>query len=223
MKTLYESILASSHAGKAGVDALYEKYGIDPDWVTVNADGTIDYAGTIVISNQQMTKLPFRFNRVNGSMHIRSCGLTTLEGAPKYVAHDFKVFNNNLTSLEGSPEYVGWEFGCSYNKIQTLKGGPKKVGKAYFCYNNELTSLEGAPKNIHAEFNCSNNKLTSLKGCPEDVNGRFDCTNNPLTSFEHGPKKAKYYSVRNIFDISNVKNITKEILKYTKTLKIELT
>ena len=82
--------------------------------------------------------------------------LTSLEGAPKKVGGDFKVWAPSLTSLEGAPKEVGGDFSCVW------------------C--GSLTSLEGAPEKVNGKFNCSMcSDLTSLEGAPKEVGSDFDC------------------------------------------------
>ena len=134
-----ESILSSTRTGKAGIDEVLRQYGLDPAKATLNADGTIDYDGYVLLNNKNLTnlsKLPFKFRNVNG---------------------DFSCCNNQLTTLDGCPRIVKGDFDCSYNKLVNLKGGPKQVGGHYLCYDNELTSLEGLPKKLSLKLYCYGN------------------------------------------------------------------
>ena len=140
-----ESILSSTRTGKVHLDEELKKYDLDPKDATLNADGTIDYDGNVILVYYNFTKLPFKFRNVNG---------------------DFSCCNNQLTTLDGCPRIVKGDFDCSYNKLVNLKGGPKQVGGHYLCYDNELTSLEGLPKKLNNVLYCYN---TPTKFTEEDV------------------------------------------------------
>ena len=165
-----ESILSSTHTGKAHLDEELKKYGLDPAKAKFNADGSIDYNGDVEMNSIGLTKLPFKFRKVNGY---------------------FDISYNNLTSLEGCPEEVKDSLFCDKNQLISLKGGPKRVNGAFFCEYNNLTTLEGAPNIVAGGFNCSYNNLTNLKGGPEQVGYDYDCSYNNLTSLEGLPKKLK--------------------------------
>jgi hypothetical protein len=150
-----------------------------------NQAGFLDVKGDVDLSNKNLARLPFKFEKVGGS---------------------FFCYNNNLTSLEGAPRETGVDFHCSGNNLTSLEGAPKVVGRSFFCYNNNLTSLEGAPKVVGGYFDCSGNNLTSLKGAPKVVGAGFECYNNNLTSLEGAPKV-----VRGDFDCSgNISKFTEE-------------
>ena len=84
----------------------------------INSDLSIDVDGDVVISNMFLTKIPIRFNKVNG---------------------DFNCSYNNLTDLENSPKYVNGFFNCSFNKIKSLENAPIVVSGHFFCIINSLT------------------------------------------------------------------------------------
>ena len=134
-----------------------------------NPDGSYDFDCNLydVSGVVKDGKFTIKFGKVEGDFNCVNCGLTTLEGAPKYVGGNFKCNNNQLTSLEGGPEYVGKDFDCSFNKLTTLKGAPKYVGGSFYCVSNKLTSLEGAPEYVGVHFGCRRNKK---KFTEEDVN-----------------------------------------------------
>lgn len=193
--TVDESILASSGAGKAKIDAEYIKCGLEPKRVRVNNDGTIDYDGSLFFKRESCKNgmIPFKFNVVYGSFNCSGHGLTTLKGSPKTVYGSFNCADNRLTTLDDAPEYIAYSFNCSSNYLKDLVGGPKKVGGQshgcdYSCWDNKLVSLKGAPKKIHGSFICSSNQLTSLLHGPEEVSEDYNCTNNRLKTLEGAPK-----------------------------------
>jgi hypothetical protein len=117
-----------------------------------NPDGTIDVDGTVGLSQKNLTKIPFKFNKVSKDFYCNKNKLITLEGSPKEIGGSFLCDNNLLTTLEGSPKEVGEHFNCSNNKLTSLKGSPKEIGGSFHCGNNLLTTLEGSPKEIGGNF-----------------------------------------------------------------------
>jgi hypothetical protein len=110
----------------------------------VNDDLSVDVYCHVDLSGLKLTKLPVKFNKVNG---------------------DFNCSNNQLTSLEGAPKEINGDFNCSNNQLTTLVGSPQIGVERFDCSKNELTSLEGSPKKVYV-FDCRDNKLTSLDGAP---------------------------------------------------------
>ena len=179
MKSLYESILSSTNAGKVSlVKAWLEEYGIKN--YTINDKCEIDVNGRVDLRVYDIETFPsyIQFGTVKGDFYWHD-KIASLEGAPKKVGGNFYCSNNNLTSLKGAPKEVGKDFNCSNNNLTTLEGAPMKVGGGFYCWKNQLTSLIGAPREVVGRFDCSDNNLTSLKGAPLKAN-EFDCRNNAI-------------------------------------------
>ena len=123
------------------IDKLCKMYNIKN--YTINEDGSIDVDGNVDLINKGLTKLPLKFNKVNGSFHCNGNNLTTLKGSPKYVGIDFYCYENSLSSLKHSPEYVGGLFSCTSNIITSLVYSPKKVMDVFYCHDNKLNNLCG--------------------------------------------------------------------------------
>ena len=178
MKSLYESILSSTNAGKTSIiKAWLDEHNIKN--YTINSKGEIDVDGDVNLSGRGLTELPsyIQFGTVKGNFFCNNNNLTTLKGAPKEVGGDFECSFNNLISLEGAPIEVKSYFDCSNNKLTSLKGAPERVGMSFYCRNNKLTTLEGAPEKVGEWFHCDNNRLTSLEGAPQEAN-YFNCEKN---------------------------------------------
>ena len=131
-----ESILSSTRTGKTGIEDEMKRYDIDPAKATLNADGTIDYNGTVVLLRFGLTKLPFRFRKVKGDFDCSENYLTTLDGAPETVSGGFFCEYNNLTTLKGAPNTVGGVFNCSHNNLTSLVGLPKRLNWGLYCHDN---------------------------------------------------------------------------------------
>ena len=172
-----ESILSSTRTGKAGMDEDFKKYRLDPDKVTLNTDGSIDYNGNVNFLQCDLTKLPFKFRKVNGHFNCSNNMLTTLEGCP-IECKNFLCAYNKLTSLEHAPAIVNGVFDCVHNKLTSLEGSPEEVKYNFFCSDNQLTSLNGGPKQVGSDYDCSYNKLTSLEGLPKKLDMKLYCGNN---------------------------------------------
>jgi hypothetical protein len=104
----------------------------------VNPDGSIDVNNYVNLQFKDLTKLPLKFNKVNGSF---SCGfnrLTTLEGSPKEVNGDFYCHNNKLTSFEFSPKIIRGIVECEYNNIKSFEYFPSYVKEWVYCEDNPI-------------------------------------------------------------------------------------
>ena len=121
------------------LDLMVELVNSNPDSKFVlNSDDTVDVDGNVTIP-QHFTRIPCKFNTVNGYFW---CSYTS------------------ITSLQGAPEKVDGYFWCSNTSITSLQGAPEKVDGYFYCYNNpKLTSLQGAPQSVGGDFDCSNTKV----------------------------------------------------------------
>ena len=132
MKSLYESILSSTHAGKTSIIKAW----LDENNIknyTINDKGEVDVDGDVHLSGLGLTEFPsfIQFGTVKWNFFCNNNNLTTLKGAPKKVGLGFYCSFNNLTTLEGAPKEVGWDFNCSDNNLTSLKGAPRKA----WCFN----------------------------------------------------------------------------------------
>jgi hypothetical protein len=146
------------------IDTICKRYSIRR--YTINMDGSIDVRGDVDLSSRMLTKIPIKFNVVDGF---------------------FNCNDNYITSLEGCPIEVGGAFYCDYNQLKTLGYFPKKVGGNIWCDHNQLTSLKGCVKRVNGNFLCGDNKLLSLEYSPVEIDNSFDCSSNELTTLEYCP------------------------------------
>ncbi len=133
---------------------------------TINDDGSIDVNDDVIMIDENLNEIPFKFNKI-------------------YYA--FSVARNKLKSLKNCPKYIGTSFICIDNQLESLEFGPDYVGTNYFCNHNELKTLKGCVEEVNGDFDCQNNKLTSLEFCPMEVNGEFDCSENKLEYLDRSP------------------------------------
>jgi hypothetical protein len=92
-----------------------------------NADGSWDIEGEVDISDMDLTKIPVKFNRVNGDFQCQYNYLTSLVGAPRHVEGSFLCHDNELTSLKWSPRSVGGDFNCSENNREFTGADVREV------------------------------------------------------------------------------------------------
>ena len=131
---------------KVDIHEICKEYGIKN--YTINNDGSIDVKYVVNLIFMDLTKLPIKFNKVNGN---------------------FRCSNNQLTSLEGSPKIVnGYYFDCSNNNLKSLKGCPEIVDGTFYCHNNEISSFEHFPKHITGHFLCDKNPIWEIWKLFED-------------------------------------------------------
>jgi len=179
----------------------------------INNDGSIDVDGDVHISgilDPEMTKLPLKFNRVNGDFDCSNNSLETLEGAPAFVDGDFDCSHNYIETLEGGIKEVKGVFDCSFNLLENLEGGPESV-VAYNCRENDITSLKGCPKTIEGYFSCVGNKLKSLEGGPVEVAFNFECQENELISLVGGPVKVGKHFMCSYNELETLEGSPKKI------------
>ena len=162
---------------------------------TINDDGSIDVEHSVDLSYalSNMSELPLKFNKVNGSFDCSNNNLETLEGSPKYVKNMFNCSRNKLTNLHFAPKKSEC-FVCNRNMITSLEGCPESVETLFYCQENNLTTLKGGPESVGNEFSCWNNELSSLEGCPKYVGKEFDCSFNQIINLKHTPDNFKNFT-----------------------------
>lgn len=192
MKSLYESILSSTDAGRESIiqsiETWLEEYGIK--LYTINDKLEVNLLGGANLDKKDLKELPsyIQFGVVRGDFFCSYNKLTSLRGFPKEVRGNFFCNWNELTTLKGAPREVRGKFYCIGNNLTTLEGAPEKVGEIFDCSDNNLVSLKGAPKEVGWDFNCMGNKLKSLKGAPRKA-GNFKCGHNTTQFTKDDVKK----------------------------------
>ena len=88
---------------------------------TINENGYIDANGNVNLNDMKLTKLPLKFNEINGNFWC--------------------YFNYDLASLDGCPKYIGGNFDCSYCHITTFEHFPKHIGGDFNCNNNPIFEI----------------------------------------------------------------------------------
>lgn len=127
---------------------------------TINEDGSIDVIGDVNLSNKNISRIPYKFNKVGGNFYCGRNKLTSLYGCPEEVTRNFVCSHNKLKSLEYGPIEVGGEYNCRYNEIVTLKGLAAEIGGELNCSNNHLSSLDTV-SNIKGDINARENKINN--------------------------------------------------------------
>ena len=74
----------------------------------------------------------------NGSIFVGNMGLTSLEGAPKYVVGSFNCSDNKLTSLKYAPVSITGYFNSTNNPLDSLKYSPTDVKGAYWIDKSNI-------------------------------------------------------------------------------------
>jgi len=130
LESIYNSIVLENKKSKIPLtDCIDGTY-------TINDDGSIDVDGSVILINEKLTKIPFKFRNVSDDFYCYDNQLTSLDGAPNTVGGNFSCYDNQLTSLDGAPITVGGGFDCTCNNLISLKGAPNRVGGNFLCYNN---------------------------------------------------------------------------------------
>lgn len=121
------------------IDLICKKYDINK--YKINDDLSIDVYEAIYLDNKSLSKIPIKFNKVNGEFLIYGNNLKSLDGCPKYVEYDFVCELNELNSLKGCPEYIGGDFDCQNNNIRSFEGFPKILGGKFYCEGNPIFEI----------------------------------------------------------------------------------
>ena len=122
--------------GFEDIDEICRKYYIEN--YTINPDVSIDVNDTVNLFNKKLTKLPLKFNKVNGY---------------------FTCSGNKLTSLEGCPIEVNGYFSCDYNKLESFEFAPKIIRGDFDCSNNNIKTFEHFTSYIKIDFWCDDNPI----------------------------------------------------------------
>lgn len=133
---------------------------------TINDDGSIDVDQDVMLMGKKLSRIPLRFNKINGKFSIRNNKILSLEGAPNEVTKNFDCSMNKLNTLKHSPRIVGGDYNCSHNKLITLRYCPEKINGDFLCGYNLLDSLKHSPLKIIGSFICNDNKISTLDGFP---------------------------------------------------------
>ena len=83
------------------IDIICRKYNIID--YTINIDGSIDTDDNVDLDYLILTKLPLKFNKINGYFDCSRNKLTTLKGCPEKVNGDFYSDNNEK---KFTPSYI---------------------------------------------------------------------------------------------------------------------
>ena len=121
------------------IDKICKQYYIKD--YTINSDGSIDVNDSVDLDDLGLTKLPLKFNKING---------------------DFDCRLNNLTSLEGSPEEINGSFLCKFNDLTSFKGSPKIIRGNFDCRSNNIKSFEYFPSFVKTNFWCLRNPINEV-------------------------------------------------------------
>lgn len=221
MKTIKESILNSTKAGRNGlIDSwLKNNVKIEGSYI-INNNGEIDVEGNITLK-EGLKEIPdyIQFGAVTGNFYCVRNYLKDLKGCPKEAKTFICNLSYNITSLEGAPIKAEFINASHCPKLVSLSGAPVKVNRfvahdnpslkylkeapeyaedfyVYNCLN--LSSLEGSPKKTRW-FDCSGaGKIKSLKGAPKICKDGFICKDcNSLISLKGAPEKTEYFNCKN--------------------------
>ena len=121
------------------IDEICRKYNIID--YTINPDKSIDVNDCVDLRFKNLTKLPLKFNKVNGY---------------------FICSNNKLKSLEGSPKEVNGYFDCHHNRLTSFEFSPRIIRECFYCYNNNIKSFEYFPSFVKNNFYCFDNPIKEV-------------------------------------------------------------
>jgi hypothetical protein len=146
--------LFENHKNEGDIHRICNEYDIVN--YTINDDLSIDVDGYVDLHDKGLTKLPLKFNKVNGDFNCTFNNLKSLEGAPKEVNGDFYCYKNDLTSLEGASKEVTGNFYCSNNQLYSFYSLTIDVGGKFYYGENPIAcfgNLLGFDSELIYEFN----------------------------------------------------------------------
>ena len=118
------------------IDEICKKYNIKN--YNINTDGSIDVDEDVWLYDKGLTKLPLKFNKVNGFFYCHENKLTSLEGSPVEVNGVFNCRFNKLISFEYAPKIIRGDFYCQYNNIKTFEYFPSFIRNYFWCNRNPI-------------------------------------------------------------------------------------
>ena len=122
------------------IDEICKKYGIVN--YTINPDESIDVKCVndyyVNLYDKGLTKLPLKFNKIDGGFYCYNNKLTTLEGSPIEVNGGFYCNDNKLTSFEYAPKIIRGDFGCEWNNIKSFEYFPSFIKRDFWCEYNPI-------------------------------------------------------------------------------------
>jgi hypothetical protein len=194
------------------IKQVFATYFMGTKGIIVNDNGTVDAHGSVNSRGiYNFDRLPVDFYKVSGPFKCPMVGLTTLDGAPKFVGGAADFSNNRLTKFKNQIEKV-FALNIASNLFESLQNGPQ-VTHFYDCSSNRLTDLVGAPVKLDVTFDCSNNKfLTTLNGCPEAQQILARSCN--LKTLEGAPSVTQRFDIRsnsNLTSLNGLPNVTNEL------------
>ena len=154
-----------------------EELGIEK--YTINKDGSIDVHQSVYIIGDY-TKIPIKFNIVNGNFDCSDNNLKTLENAPNEVYGNVILNGNQLTNLIGCPSIITGDLYVLMNDLRSLEGAPEKCEDFVISNNVNLKSLKYSPTIVN-DYYCVNCNIENLYGISKDINDLFIDFNNLYT------------------------------------------
>lgn len=156
---------------------------------TVGKDGTIEAHRDVIILDDELEILPFKFSTVYGSFHC---------------------YCQNLVTFENMPDRVTMNFTCEGTKITSLKGIPHQVGGQMSIYGNQITSLDYFPLSIGSHLYLQGNPLVFDQKCIDMIQkilssyklSYVDCIEHLLDAEQY----MEYHKSKRLITIQNIVN-----------------
>lgn len=136
-----------------------------------NDDGTITILEDVKINDQNLSTLQcgIIISEIKGNFECFNNKLENLLDSPKIVKGHFFAYWNKLTSTEGSPDKVYHNYSISSNQIIHFIKSPKYIGGDFYCYDNKLQNLINSPETVKGVYDIQNNNLVNLTGITADI------------------------------------------------------
>ena len=159
----------------------------------IHEDLTVTLNDDLELSFWRLQSIPIKFRKTK-SIDVSHNQLTRIDWAPEVVDGFFNCNNNFLKSLDGGPKKVHGHFEIDTNAVYNLVGGPEEVNGFYICSNTNLTNLEGVAKTVQGHLDATNCRINSLEFLPETIKGGLFLDDNKITSLRGIYKVLKLFN-----------------------------
>ena len=179
-----------------------------------NPDGTLNVFDDVILNNRNLTKLPFKFGKIDGDFICQKNDLKSLSGL-NLDGVSGEIYVNGNPNLKLTEKEQLWAT-LNPGKIIDFEDRVYK----FRVGSNKLTSLKGAPKKIRGDLNDNSDYFKSLDGMDKDIlNGLKEDIQKYATK-----KELEFLLEYNSVDVDKVKpedfNITKYKFRPDGTLDV---
>lgn len=144
---------------------------------TINKDYSVDVHGNAYLRNAGLTKIPVKFNKIDGKFDCSLNELTSLKNCPNIVNGDFDFEENQITSLEYFPTHIQGKVNGSHNQITDISKIQNMNIKSLDLERNYLTNISPEQYKYTRTNRCPIDRFLGILSTPHLLDIRvFDVT-----------------------------------------------